>query len=191
LDQDQPIHDDALRKEWELIKAATKESRFFEALYHKHYNQIFRFVYSRTRDKELTTDITSDVFLKAMVNIKSYSFKGSPFIAWLIRIALNEVSQYYRKTSRSRVVSIDGENLVFFLKEIDTQPQSENLELVAKLMEHLEMEEMNLIELRIFESRPFKEIGDILGITENNAKVRFYRIIEKLKKVYQDNYNGQ
>jgi len=47
-----------------------------------------------------------------------------------------------------------------------------------------------MIELRIFESRPFKEIGEILSITENNAKVRFYRIIDKLKKIYQENYNG-
>ena len=52
------------------------------------------------------------------------------------------------------------------------------------------MDEVGMIELRIFEARPFKEIGDILGITENNAKVRFYRIIDKLKKVYLDNYNG-
>ncbi len=190
MDPEQPIPDDALKKEWELIKASYAEPRFFESLYHKHYNQVFRFVYSRTRIKELAADITADVFLKALVNIKSYTFQGTPFIAWLIRIALNEVAQFYRKSSKARVVAIDNQNLAFFLKEIDTQPQNENLELVAKLMEHLEMEEVNLIELRIFETRAFKEIGDILGITENNAKVRFYRIIDKLKKIYQENYNG-
>jgi RNA polymerase sigma-70 factor (ECF subfamily) len=191
LDPEQPIPDDALKKEWELIKASHTDPRFFEALYHKHYNQVFRFVYSRTRIKELAADITADVFLKALLNLKNYNFQGTPFIAWLIRIALNEVAQYYRKTAKARVVAIDDQHLVFFLKELDTQPQKENLELVAKLLEHLEVEEVNLIELRIFEARAFKEIGDILGITENNAKVRFYRIIDKLKKVYQENYHGQ
>jgi RNA polymerase sigma-70 factor (ECF subfamily) len=190
LDPEQPIPDDALKKEWELIKASHTDPRFFEALYHKHYNQVFRFVYSRTRLKELAADITADVFLKALLNLKTYNFQGTPFIAWLIRIALNEVAQYYRKTAKARVVAIDDNHLAFFLKEIDTLPQKENLELVAKLLEHLEMEEVNLIELRIFEARAFKEIGDILGITENNAKVRFYRIIDKLKKVYQENYHG-
>jgi RNA polymerase sigma-70 factor (ECF subfamily) len=147
-------------------------------------------VYSRTRNKELTADITADVFLKAMLNIKNYSFQGSPFIAWLIRIALNEIAQFYRKSSKARVVAMDGEKIVFFLKELDSQPQQENMELVGKLLQHLEMEEVGLLELRIFEARPFKEIGDILGITENNAKVKFYRIIDKLKKIYQENYNG-
>ncbi len=184
------IPDDALKKEWELIKASHTEPRFFESLYHKHYNQVFRFVYSRTRIKELAADITADVFLKALVNLKKYNFQGTPFIAWLIRIALNEVAQYYRKSAKARVVAIDNTNMTFFLKEIDSQPQAENLELVAKLMEHLDMEEVGLLELRIFEARPFKEIGDILGITENNAKVKFYRIIDKLKKIYQDNYHG-
>ena len=190
LDPEHPIPDDALKKEWELIKASHKEPRYFESLYHKHYNQIFRFVYSRTRIKELAADITADVFLKALTNLKNYSFQGTPFIAWLIRIALNEVAQYYRKTSKARVVAVDDMHLGFFLKEMDTQPQQENVEIVSKLLEHLEMDEVGLIELRIFESRPFKEIGEILGITENNAKVRFYRIIDKLKKIYQENYNG-
>ncbi len=190
MDPDQPIPDDALKKEWELIKASHQEPRFFEALYHKHYTQVFRFVYSRTREKELAADITADVFLKAMLNLKNYTFQGTPFIAWLIRIALNEVAQFYRKSSKARVVAVDDEKVVFFLKELDSQPHLENLELVAKLLEHLDLEEVGLIELRIFEARAFKEIGDILGITENNAKVKFYRIIDKLKKIYQENYNG-
>ena len=190
MDPDHSIPDDAIKKEWELIKASRNEPKFFEAIYHKYYTQVFRFIYSRTRIKELAGDITADVFLKAMLNIKNYSFQGTPFIAWLIRIALNEIAQFYRKSSKARVVAIDSKNLTFFIKEIDSQPQSENLELVAKLLEHLNQDEVSMIELRIFESRAFKEIGDILGITENNAKVRFYSIIDKLKKVYNENYNG-
>ena len=44
-------------------------------------------------------------------------------------------------------------------------------------------EELALIEMRYFERRPFKEIGEILNITENNAKVKLYRILEKIKKI--------
>jgi RNA polymerase sigma-70 factor (ECF subfamily) len=36
--------------------------------------------------------------------------------------------------------------------------------------------------MRFFEQRPFKEIAEIAGITESNAKVRTYRILERLKK---------
>jgi RNA polymerase sigma-70 factor (ECF subfamily) len=37
--------------------------------------------------------------------------------------------------------------------------------------------------MRFFEQRPFKEVADILGITESNAKVRTYRVLERLKKL--------
>jgi len=36
--------------------------------------------------------------------------------------------------------------------------------------------------MRFFEKRSFKEIGEIMGITENNAKVKIYRTLDKLKK---------
>jgi RNA polymerase sigma-70 factor (ECF subfamily) len=38
--------------------------------------------------------------------------------------------------------------------------------------------------LRFFEKRPFKEVADILDITENNAKVKIYRLLQKMKKKF-------
>ena len=42
--------------------------------------------------------------------------------------------------------------------------------------------DLEIIELRYFEKRSFAEVGEILQITENNAKVKTYRIIGKIKK---------
>ena len=39
-----------------------------------------------------------------------------------------------------------------------------------------------LVEMRYFEQRPFKEVAEIMGITENNAKVKLYRALDRLKK---------
>ena len=44
--------------------------------------------------------------------------------------------------------------------------------------------DMQLIEMRFFEKRSFREIGEILEITENNAKVKTFRAIEKLKQLF-------
>jgi RNA polymerase sigma-70 factor (ECF subfamily) len=44
------------------------------------------------------------------------------------------------------------------------------------------MEALQLIELRFFENKSFKEIAAILEVTENNAKVRTYRVLDQLKK---------
>ena len=42
-------------------------------------------------------------------------------------------------------------------------------------------DELELIELRYFEQRPFKEVSELLNISESNAKVKVHRIIKKLK----------
>lgn len=170
--------------ESQIIEEARKDPGRFGILYEKYYRQIFVFVFRRVGDEDLAGDIVSDAFLKAMVALPKYEAKGLPFSAWLFRIALNEVNMYYRKSSRQRVVSIDQTNIGEMIAEVGGEKESEeNRQLVMKLMGTLAPEDMHFLELRFFEKRAFAEIGEILGITENNAKVRTYRILDKLKKV--------
>lgn len=174
-----------LINESQVIEQAKTDPGRFGILYEKYYRQIFVFVYRRTGDEDIAGDIVSDAFLKAMVALPKFEFKGLPFSAWLFRIALNEVNMYYRKSSRERIISLDQTNIGEMLTESGSKESEENRQLVMKLLESLSPEEMQMMELRFFEKRPFAEVGDILGITENNAKVRTYRIIEKLKKVLE------
>jgi RNA polymerase sigma-70 factor (ECF subfamily) len=50
------------------------------------------------------------------------------------------------------------------------------------VIKQLPEDDLQMVEMRFFEKRAFKEIAEILNITENNAKVRMYRILERLKK---------
>jgi RNA polymerase sigma-70 factor (ECF subfamily) len=52
------------------------------------------------------------------------------------------------------------------------------------ILERLTQEELQFIELRFMEERPFKEVADILGISENYAKVKTYRVLDKMKKLF-------
>nr|MDQ3072000.1 sigma-70 family RNA polymerase sigma factor [Bacteroidota bacterium] len=56
-------------------------------------------------------------------------------------------------------------------------------ERLLQSLQQLEENELQLVEMRYFEKRPFREIGEILDITENNAKVKLYRVLDKLKKL--------
>lgn len=68
----------------------------------------------------------------------------------------------------------------------DSSPgEKESIDVLRKALLYLEMEDLNIIELRYFEERPFSEVGEILGITENNAKVRTYRAVDRLKVIYK------
>ncbi|MBK7817354.1 MAG: sigma-70 family RNA polymerase sigma factor [Sphingobacteriaceae bacterium] len=70
----------------------------------------------------------------------------------------------------------------FICEETQEFYLEEYIPLLKKVISELDPEDCQMVELRFFERRAFKEIGEIMDITENNAKVRMYRILEKLKK---------
>ena len=176
------VSEDALQKEWLEIQAAQKDPAKFRPLYERYYESIFRFIFRRMADEALSRDVCSQVFLKAMQRLGGYTFQGVPFSAWLFRIASNEVNQYYRKTQKQRVVSIEDARLGDMTEELEVDGLKNYQTALIDVLDELKESDLQLIELRFFEQRPFKEIAEILEITESNAKVRTYRILERMKK---------
>jgi len=171
-----------LLEEWKVVQAAQKDASAFGKLYSKYYPQIFKFIYRRTDDEQLTGDLTAQVFLKALQKIHSYSYKGVPFSAWLYRIASNEVVQHFRNLGKNRVVALENYQVQNLISEEDKESNEAELKLMIQYLGELKEEEIQLIELRYFEQRPFKEIAEILELTVNNTKVKTYRILERLRK---------
>lgn len=182
--EEKTIPTDTLELEWLEIQAAQVDPYKFQPLYDRYFDQIFRFVIKRTGNPSLSQEICSDIFFKALQKLGKYQYKGVPFSAWLYRIASNEIAQTYRDQKKTRHVSVAENQLADIAEEILPEASeiktSENL--VAALQE-LDSDQLLLIEMRFFELRPFKEIAQILDITESNAKVKTYRILEKMKKI--------
>ena len=165
-----------------IIEAAKENPENFGPLYDKYYKQIFGYVYQRMDCKDTAFDLTAQVFLKALTNIGRYEYKGVPFASWLYRIAHSEVMQLFRNQKNAKTINADIGDLKHICEEIEEQYMEEYKGVMMKLIKELPEDELNLIEMRFFEKRPFKEIAEILKITENNAKVKMYRILERVKK---------
>ncbi|MFI5151358.1 MAG: RNA polymerase sigma factor [Bacteroidia bacterium] len=170
-----------LQEELEWIRKAQADPDCFAYLYEKYYRSIFSFIYRRTDEEELTADLCSVTFLKAMLSIRKYEYRGVPFSAWLFRIAHNEVHMHYRKSKKDRCISLDSKAAMSLLSETEGGIAPDDIQQLLKALACLPVAEMELIELRFFEERPFAEVALITGITENNAKVKIYRILNKLK----------
>ncbi len=175
---------DEIRQEVALVQRAQQDPQVFGLLYEKYYKPIFVFIYKRVDDEQLTADLTSQVFLKAMLHLSQWKFKGVPFSAWLFRIAVNQVNEYFRDGKRQRTIRLRAEYIEHLSEEVEVLPK--NLQnLLPELLGRLSEQEVTLIELRYFEQRSFKEVAFILNISETNAKVRVHRILKKLKKYAQ------
>jgi len=164
-----------------LVQAAQADPRKFEPLYRKYFPTITKFVYQRVNEKDSAYDITATVFYDALRNINKYKHQGVPFSAWLYRIAINKINEAYRKNNSRRTIAVDNEGLNNLHGEIELDVTAEKDEQLFSTLDKLEKEEMELIEMRFFENRSFKEICDITGMGESACKMRVYRILEKLK----------
>lgn len=169
------------KSENDLIDLAKKNSKYFGPLYKKYHEQIFRFIYQRMDSEADTSDVTSQTFLKALLALPKYQNRGFPFSSWLYRIALNEINQHYRKSKKGRAVNVDESNIKDIIEESGEEHNEIKRDGLLKALSELDEGKLILIEMRFFEKRSFKEMGQILNITENNAKVRTYRVIGEMK----------
>lgn len=175
--------DKQLLREEDVIQKAKRDPECFRPLYEKYFKKIFLFVLHRVGEKSVTADLTSQVFLKALQKLPSYEFRGFPFSSWLYRIAINECNDFFRKTKRGRVISLEEEHAESIYEEMFCLDRLDELKLMLpRIMGMLSEEELQFIQLRFFDGRPFKEVADILDVSENYAKVKTYRILEKMKK---------
>jgi RNA polymerase sigma-70 factor (ECF subfamily) len=185
----QKNHSDTLIKEdWkeeEILHQSQSDAQAFKPLYERYYKKLFLFILHRTGEKERAADLCQQVFLKVLTNINKYQFRGLPFSSWLYRIAINECNDYFRKSKKTRYVTLDNINIDQLYEEITADHSQEELQKkLPDILEKLTEDELQIIELRFFECRPFKEIGDILNVTENNAKVKTYRALDRMKALF-------
>lgn len=183
------VSNDDIQDEWSSIQAAQRNPAAFRPLYDRYFESIFQFIHNRTQQEELSADICSQVFLKAMQRIQDYTFRGVPFSAWLYRIASNEVAQWYRQSKKLRVVSVEDANLFSMFEEVLEDDLEKFRPFLIPALDELKEADLEIVEMRFFEQRPFKEIAEVLNITESNAKVRTYRVLERLKKIIMNQIN--
>jgi len=171
-------------EEEKLVALAKQDRKYFKPLYERYFDNIYWFVFKRTGSEALSGDIAQQVFYKAMVNLNKYKYQGHPFSSWLYRIALNEVNQYYRKSKHRRYVEIDENQLQEITEDIEYDDEEVKLDpstLLPKILEVLSPDELSLIEMKYFEGKSFREIGEILSLKESATKVRAHRIMKKLR----------
>lgn len=178
-----------LQEEQVWVMQAKADPARFEPLYRKYYDSILRYLKQRIEDPDQAHDIASQVFIKAIKNLSKYEDRGVPFGSWLYRIAKSELYQTYREMQSSKTVSMDHVQIpTFDTLFFENQELEHNQSLLLAAMQKLKEEQLKLIEMRFFEQLSFKEIGESIGITENNAKVKTFRALEKLREHFLGRY---
>ncbi len=92
-----------------VAEARQGQREAFGQLYEEYADRVYRYLYAHTGQAEVAEDLNQEVFLRAFTHIAAYRPAGTPFFAWLVRIARNLVVDYYRRSAVRKAVPLpDG-----------------------------------------------------------------------------------
>ena len=151
----------------------------FEAAYESHAPTIYKFMYWRTRDAQLSEDLTSSVFLKAWRSRSK--FGGGSVRTWLYRIARNTLTDHWRKKKELFVEDTDA-------LEADAKPttaelldRDAQLQRMRQALDKLPSDMRTVLTLRFIEGMSSKKVAATLGLSDANVRVMQYRALRKLR----------
>ena len=153
-----------------------------EKIYEEYFEAVNKYLFCLTHNSNIAEELTQETFYKAVKKIDTY--KGECKISvWLCQIAKN---LWYDYCKRKKLFTNSEEIQLLNEQCINTTEESvilteEKIELYKRIQK-LDEKTRNVIYLRITGELSFKEIADILGKTENWARVTFYRGKNQLKE---------
>ncbi len=154
-----------------------------DEIYQKYAQTVYKYLMSLTHNEELAEELTQETFYQAIRSIDSFEGK-SRISTWLCAIAKNVYLSHLRKNPGHE--DVDELEIPVDSAENNALESIGKMELLKKLHD-LPEPYKEVTYLRAFGGLSFAEIGEVLGKSENWARVTFYRGKEKLRKEVDEN----
>jgi RNA polymerase sigma-70 factor (ECF subfamily) len=159
------------------------EKEKFISIIKEHQKLIYKICFSYCRDAENRKDLQQEILLQLW---SSYpKFDGRVKIStWIYRIALNTAIYYYRKDSKQSHLNTGIDESIISNFSIESESDiNEDIAFLFRFIEQLNELDKALILLYLDDNK-YKEIADIIGISETNVATKISRIKKKLKKQF-------
>ncbi len=160
-------------------------------IFERHRARVFNYIASMVGDRSTADDIFQETLLKAISSIErgKYSDDGR-FVSWLLRIAHNQVIDYFRANKRKREFAIEDSAMEVISNrggEFDNGAEGklikeQTAKQIQQLVETLPIEQREVIVMRHFMNLSFKEIAEQTGVSINTALGRMRYALKNLRK---------
>src|SRR5579872_758000 len=164
-----------------LVEAAQKDPTHFAELYEINFERVYAFIAWRVGDRDAAEDLTSEVFHRALANLRRFEWRGVPFAAWLLRIAGNAIADRARGSGKELAVDDPAEmgeeaSALVDLEEGELRAQ------LFRLVNALPADQRRVIAMRFSEEKSIREIAETLGRTEGAVKQLQFRGLQSLRE---------
>lgn len=162
-------------------------------LFERYKRPLFGFFYSLNKDNELSEDLVQNVFFRILKY--RYLFRGasadqtdgSEFKTWMFHIARNVSKDHHRKNKRNKSEPLElwQERLNANDPHMVQLQQTEELQLMHAALDRLPADKKEVLLLSKFQEMKYREIGNLLGCSENTVKVKVFRALKELAEIYK------
>ena len=168
---------------------------WFEKIYVQFLPRIYRFFYLKLFDKQLSEDLTSEVFIRVYKNLQKINLNAKTFQSWIYRIALNLLMDHYRRKTRygkEEPLEETADDLIgndMLLKNSSILKKElgfENFKLIGAIGKLTKLQK-DIIILKFVEDFDYETIANIFGKSQSTIRGILFRAITKLKNEIKNN----
>ena len=168
--------------ERDLIEAAQGDLTRFTPLYDRYRVRLYAYLRIRVGSDEDAADLTHQVFLRALDALPRYRVAGTPFAAWLFRIARNAVTDHHRRRRDTITWDLLPPTLhPISNNEIDAELlRQEEQQALQALLTTLSSANRDLLVLRFVAGLSVREIAVVVGKNEAATRKHLTRLLRRL-----------
>jgi RNA polymerase sigma-70 factor (ECF subfamily) len=170
-------------------------SQAISTLIERHSRRVRDYIRMMVKDQDVADDLMQETFIKAVRHIDEGRYADSgKFLSWVLRIAHNQVIDFFRqkKSSRSVTESEAGYGILGTLRfaenNVEDRIVASQIEAdVRRLVDELPEEQREVVMLRYFSGLSFQEIADQTEVSINTALGRMRYALINLRKMIKEN----
>ena len=156
----------------------------FNELVRRYLDLVYRFFQKITPDKMEAEDLAQTVFIKLFKALKKFRFE-SEFNTYLYRVNVNTANTYFKRNKWRNILHLDQAPDDGYVET--SQEKQWRKEEIWAAVGRLPKKQRLVVMMRIFQVLPFKDIGNILDMTEGTAKVNYHHGIKRVKFLLGNN----
>lgn len=156
----------------------------YEQLVHRHERVVLGLARRLVRDEDDARDVAQAAFVAAFERLGELR-QGGSFRAWVVSIAMNRARTHLRGRRRHVEESAAPEPSAPAIGA-DRLEDAQRRRRLAVAVDALPRRQREVLDLRVHEELSFREIGEVVGSTENAAKVSYHLAVKRLKALLAD-----
>jgi RNA polymerase sigma-70 factor (ECF subfamily) len=166
-----------------IERAKAGDAHAFDSIVQKYQRQIYFLALKMLKNQEDAEEVAQQAFVNAWNKLDTFR-GGSAFRTWLYRIALNLATSLLRKKARTGgdAAELAAEQPGESPGPLDRLIRDESKREALAACSTLGDKQRQVVLLRIVHELPYSEIGEIVGCSEQTAKVHFHYGVDNLRK---------